>query len=78
MPEAALDAVADHAVLRAGSIRDTYGEAHQVLDDLAGLGVDYDDVVQVLEGQGVETFPNRMSSIAADLLDWSGDDERAE
>ena len=27
-----------------------------VLDDLAALGIDYGDVVQVLEDQGVTTF----------------------
>ena len=33
-----------------------YAEAKQVLDDLAELGIDYDDVVQVLEDEGVDKF----------------------
>ncbi|MEH0421178.1 transaldolase [Streptomyces sp. B21-083] len=49
MPEATLSAFADHGVLPAGHIRDTYGEAHQVPEDLADAGVDYGDVIQVLE-----------------------------
>ena len=36
--------------------RPMYAEAQQVLDDLAAAGIDYDDVVQVLEDEGVEKF----------------------
>ncbi|WP_406430201.1 transaldolase [Streptomyces sp. NBC_00631] len=67
MPEATLDAVADHGVLPASHIRDTYGEAHQVLDELAGFGVDYADVVQVLEDQGVEKFDASWDELAGKL-----------
>ncbi|GAB2798022.1 transaldolase [Streptomyces chlorus] len=77
MPEATLDAVADHGVLPASHIRDTYGEAHQVLDELAGLGVDYADVVQMLEDQGVEKFDASWDELAGKLtarLDASAGD----
>ncbi|MFF0156027.1 transaldolase [Streptomyces sp. NPDC005263] len=67
MPEATLSAFADHGVLPPGHIRDTYGEAHQVLEDLADAGVDYDDVVQVLEDQGVETFDASWDDLAGKL-----------
>jgi transaldolase len=56
MPEATLDAVADHGVVRGDSITGTYAEAQQVLTDLAAVGIDYDDVVQVLEDEGVDKF----------------------
>jgi transaldolase len=56
MPEATLDAVDDHGVFRGETIRPMYAEAKQVLDDLAELGIDYDDVVQVLEDEGVDKF----------------------
>jgi transaldolase len=56
MPEATLDAVYDHGVFRGDTIRPMYAEAKKVLDDLAELGVDYDDVVQVLEDEGVDKF----------------------
>jgi transaldolase len=56
MPEATLDAVYDHGVFRGETIRPYYAEAKQVLDDLAELGIDYDDVVQVLEDEGVDKF----------------------
>jgi transaldolase len=56
MPEATLDAVADHGKLRGDTITGAYPPAQQVLDRLAALGVEYDDVVQVLEDEGVKKF----------------------
>ena len=56
MPEATLNAVADHGVICGDTIRPHYAHAKQVLDDLAAIGIDYDDVVQVLEDEAVEKF----------------------
>jgi transaldolase len=56
MPEATLNAVADHGDIPDDSIHGTYADSQAVLDDLAALGIDYDDVVQTLEDQGVTTF----------------------
>ena len=56
MPEATFDAVAGHAEIPGDSMHGAYGESQAVLDGLAALGVDYADVVQVLEDQGVSTF----------------------
>jgi len=56
MPEATLNAVADHGEIPDDSIHDSYDEAQAVLGELAALGIDYDDVVQVLEDQGVAAF----------------------
>ena len=56
MPEATLDAVADHGVIRGDTITPMYAEAQQTLDRLAALGIDYDDVVQTLEDEGVKKF----------------------
>jgi transaldolase len=56
MPEATLEAVADHGRIRGDTVRSMYSEAQQVLDRLAALGVDYDDVVQTLEDEGVKKF----------------------
>jgi transaldolase len=56
MPEATLNAVADHGQLRGDTVTGSYSEAQQVLDRLAALGVEYDDVVQVLEDEGVRKF----------------------
>jgi transaldolase len=56
MPEATLKAVADHGVIRGDTISSYYADAHQVMADLADVGIDYDDVVKVLEDEGVEKF----------------------
>jgi transaldolase len=56
MPEATLDAVADHGEIRGDTITPMYAEAQQTLDRLAALGVDYDDVVQTLEDEGIKKF----------------------
>jgi transaldolase len=63
MPEATLEAVADHGQIRGDTIRDRYGEAQQVLDRLAALGVDYDDVVQTLEDEGVRKFEDSWNEL---------------
>jgi transaldolase len=56
MPEATLDAVADHGVVRGDTVDGSYQGARAELDTLAALGVSYDDVVQLLEDEGVEKF----------------------
>ncbi|MER6008870.1 transaldolase [Nonomuraea angiospora] len=56
MPEATLRAVADHGQVPPGSIPDHYEQAQQVFDRLRRLGIDYDDVVQRLEDDGVAAF----------------------
>jgi transaldolase len=56
MPEATLRATADHAKLRGDTIRGTYDESRKVFADLEKLGISYDDVVRVLEDEGVQKF----------------------
>jgi transaldolase len=56
MPEATLQAVYDHGEIEPDTVRSHYAEAQQVLDELKSLGIDYDDVVQVLEDEGVDKF----------------------
>jgi transaldolase len=56
MPEATLNAVADHGEITGDSVSGNYADARARLDELAALGVSYDDVVQVLEDEGVRKF----------------------
>jgi len=56
MPEATLHATAEHGVLRGDTVHGTYDESRKVFADLEALGISYDDVVQVLEDEGVEKF----------------------
>ncbi|KUJ68839.1 transaldolase [Streptomyces albus subsp. albus] len=56
MPEATLEATADHGQITGDTVRGGYQQARTDLDALAALGIDYDDVVQLLEDEGVEKF----------------------
>src|SRR5919197_1894949 len=55
MPQETIEAFQDY-----GRVADTLeaglDEAHQLLEDLAAAGIDYDDVVRVLEEEGVQKF----------------------
>jgi transaldolase len=56
MTEATLRAVADHGRIPADSVRGHYPDARQVLSELEALGIDYDDMTQGLESNGVAAF----------------------
>ncbi|MFJ8153285.1 transaldolase [Streptomyces sp. NPDC094468] len=56
MPEATLFAVEDHGSITGDTITGTYEQARADLDAVERLGISYDDVVQVLEDEGVEKF----------------------
>ena len=56
MPEATIKATADHGQLRGDTVHGTYDASRQVFADLEELGISYDDVVQVLEEEGVAKF----------------------
>jgi transaldolase len=56
MPEATLDAVRDHGDVSGDTIVTQYAAAHAALKALAAAGIDLDDVVQVLEVEGVDKF----------------------
>lgn len=56
MPEATLDAVADHGVIKGDSVSGTAPHAQQVFDNLEALGIDLTDVFIVLENEGVAKF----------------------
>ena len=56
MPEATIKATADHGELRGDTVHGTYDASRKVFADLEALGISYDDVVQVLEDEGVAKF----------------------
>jgi transaldolase len=56
MPENTLNAVADHGEIRGDTVTSSYASARETMDRLAAKGIDYDDVVAVLEREGVEKF----------------------
>jgi transaldolase len=63
MPEATMHAMADHGVVRGNTIAGTYDEARQVFADLEKLGISYDDVVAVLEDEGVRKFSDSWDGV---------------
>lgn len=56
MPEATIRATEDHGKLLGDTVHGTYDASRQVFADLEKLGIGYDDVVQVLEDEGVQKF----------------------
>ncbi|MER6354076.1 transaldolase [Streptomyces sp. NPDC001634] len=56
MPEATLLATEDHGEITGNTIAGTYEQARADLDAAEKLGISYNDVVQLLEDEGVEKF----------------------
>jgi len=65
MPEATMDAVRDHGVVRGDTVVPEYASAHAALDALTAAGIDLDDVVDVLEREGVEKFVTSWNQLLA-------------
>jgi len=56
MPEGTIRATADHGKILGNTVDGTYDASRKVWADLEKLGISYDDVVQVLEEEGVAKF----------------------
>ncbi len=67
MPEATMHAMADHGVVAGNTIDGSYDAARAVFADLAALGISYDDVVAVLEDEGVRKFADSWSGLLATI-----------
>ena len=65
MPEETIQAFQDHGEVRGDTVLEGVDEAHRLLERLAAVGIDYDDVVATLEKEGVEKFADSF----AELLD---------
>ncbi|HEX5565429.1 MAG TPA: transaldolase [Streptomyces sp.] len=65
MPEATLEAVADHGEITGDTVRGGYGQARADLDAIAALGIDYDEVVHLLEDEGIEKFEQSWNDLLA-------------
>ncbi|HEU5161073.1 MAG TPA: transaldolase [Streptosporangiaceae bacterium] len=67
MPEATLHAVADHGRPHGNTVQPHYDDARAHMAALAAAGVDYDDVVRVLEDEGVEKFESSWNEMRATI-----------
>jgi transaldolase len=56
MPEATMEAVFDHGVVTQDTITGNYEQSRAVLSELDQLGISYDEVVSLLETEGVDKF----------------------
>ena len=56
MPEATLNALADHGVVHGDTVTGTSDQAQGEFDALSAAGIDLPDVFQVLEDEGVDKF----------------------
>jgi transaldolase len=67
MPEKTLEATFDHAVVTGDTVTGAYAEAAAVLDEVAKVGVSYEDVVAVLETEGVDKFIASWNELVASV-----------
>ncbi|RZB20702.1 transaldolase [Streptomyces sp. F001] len=65
MPEATLLATEDHGEITGNTVAGTYEQARADLDAVERLGIKYDDVVQLLEDEGVEKFEASWNDLLA-------------
>ncbi|MFC4612438.1 transaldolase [Streptomyces maoxianensis] len=63
MPEATLEATADHGRITGNTVHGTYEQSRDELEALEKLGISYDDVVQLLEEEGVEKFASSWNDL---------------
>lgn len=67
MPAATLDAVADHGRPRGNAIEGTYETARTTLEALQRIGIDFEDVVDELEKQGLASFAKSWEELIASV-----------
>jgi transaldolase len=66
MPPETIEAFQDHGTV-ALMLEQDVESAHRLLDQLAEAGVDYDDVVRVLEEEGVQKFADSFKELLDDV-----------
>jgi transaldolase len=62
MPEETIEAFQDHGKVEL-TLAQGIDEAKRLFEQLAEVGVDYDDVVRVLEEEGVQKFADSFSEL---------------
>jgi transaldolase len=63
MPLETIRAFQDHGEIRGDTVLEGVDEARKLLDDLREAGVDYDDVVETLEAEGVQKFSESFAGL---------------
>src|SRR5436305_6072610 len=63
MPLETVEAFQDHGEVRGDTVMEKVAEAHKLLEQLEKVGVDYDDVVETLELEGVQEFADSFDEL---------------
>ena len=63
MPAETIAAFQDHGEVKGPTLTEGLDEARALLDELAAAGVDYDDVVETLEREGVQKFSDSFAEL---------------
>jgi transaldolase len=63
MPAETIKAFQDHGEVRGQTLTEGFDEARKLLDELAAAGVDYDDVTDTLEAEGVQKFADSFDEL---------------
>jgi len=67
MPQETIEAFQDHGEVRGLTVEEDVDGAQATLDALREAGVDYDDVTQTLEREGVEKFADSFSELLSEV-----------
>jgi transaldolase len=76
MPEETIVAFQDHGRVEETLTKDV-DSARKLFDDLAAAGIDYDDVVDVLEREGVQKFSDSFEELKEGIQSKRGELVRA-
>jgi transaldolase len=67
MPEKTLEAFADHGTAGEDTMRGSYAAADEHFDALSGLGIDYADVMETLQREGLEKFSTSWDELVTEV-----------
>jgi transaldolase len=63
MPEETIRAFQDHGEVRGDTVTEGLKQAHDLFEQLAAVGVDYDDISETLELEGVQKFADSFEEL---------------
>jgi len=68
MPLETIEGFQDHGEVRGDTVLEGLDEAHALLDELRDAGVDYEDVTDTLEAEGVQKFADAFDQITESVV----------
>ncbi|HET9323541.1 MAG TPA: transaldolase [Gaiellaceae bacterium] len=73
MPRETIEAFQDHGEIRSVTLTEGVEEAERLLVELAEVGIDYDDVIRVLEEEGVQKFSDSFDELLEGIAAKKGE-----